>query len=80
MKVCIVGGGVMGEAILGAAVTDGVIAREAVTVVEKLPARREHLQATWAVSVTDDFAAMAGASHPSGVLGNCCRWTDGLPG
>ncbi|HNO65760.1 MAG TPA: pyrroline-5-carboxylate reductase, partial [Tepidiformaceae bacterium] len=61
MKVCIVGGGVMGEAILGAAVTDGVIAREAVTVVEKLPARREHLQATWGVSVTDDFAAMAGA-------------------
>lgn len=61
MKVCIVGGGVMGEAILGAAVTDGVIAREAVTVVEKLPARREHLRATWGVSVTDDFAAMAGA-------------------
>lgn len=58
MKVCIVGGGVMGEAILGAALEAGVLDRDSVTVVEKVAARREQLASAHSVAVTDDLAAM----------------------
>ncbi len=61
MKVCIVGGGVMGEAILSAALQAGVLARDSVTVVEKLPARRGQLASVYGVAVAGDFEAMAGA-------------------
>ena len=48
MKVCIVGGGVMGEAILGAALDRGVFRATDVTVVEKLSERRGYLAGDWA--------------------------------
>lgn len=61
MKVCIVGGGVMGEAILGAALADGVLSPDAVTVVEKLPARRGQLASVYGVAVTETYDAMTSA-------------------
>ncbi len=62
MKTAIIGGGVMGEAILAGALSDGVLAATDVTVSEKLPARAEYLRTTHGVSVTADAnEAMAGA-------------------
>ena len=61
MKVAIVGGGVMGEAILASALEQGVFAAEDVTVVEKIEARRNVLYAKYGVVVTEAFDAMAAA-------------------
>ncbi len=61
MKVAIVGGGVMGEAILSSALEQGVFVAEDVTVVEKLESRRNVLYANFGVQVTESFAAMADA-------------------
>ena len=61
MNTVIVGGGVMGEAILGAALESGVFAATDVTVVEKLDMRRAQLQTSYGVTVTSEFAAMAEA-------------------
>ncbi|MFN8619041.1 MAG: pyrroline-5-carboxylate reductase [Dehalococcoidia bacterium] len=61
MKVCIVGGGVMGEAILGAALDAGLFDRDAVTVVEKLAARRGVLASVYGVRVAEGYDSMAGA-------------------
>lgn len=61
MKVVIVGGGVMGEAILGAAIGAGVFAAADITVIEKLPARRAHLAEAHAVTVADSYSSMAEA-------------------
>lgn len=52
MKVAIVGGGVMGEAILGAALERGVFVAGDVTVAEVIAARREALSAAYGVAVT----------------------------
>lgn len=61
MKVVIVGGGVMGEAILGAALEAGVFAAGSVVVIEKVAARRDHLVTTYNVGVSDGYSAMSEA-------------------
>ena len=62
MKVAIIGGGVMGEAILGAALERGVFAREDVTVCEVVAARRKTLADQHGVNTVDDASrAMTGA-------------------
>jgi pyrroline-5-carboxylate reductase len=57
MRVGIIGGGVMGEAILGAAVDRGVFEPGDVTVCEKIEHRRDQLRAEYGVAVTGDSAA-----------------------
>ena len=52
MTVAIVGGGVMGEAILGGALDRGVLAASDVTVVELIAERREELAARYGVATT----------------------------
>ncbi len=54
MKVAIIGGGVMGEAILGAAIERSVFDPKDVTVCELLEHRRAQLQSEYGVSVTTD--------------------------
>jgi len=61
VKVAIVGGGVMGEAILGAALGQAVFRAEDVTVIEKLESRRDILYTTYGVHVAGDYDAMADA-------------------
>ncbi|MCC6382483.1 MAG: pyrroline-5-carboxylate reductase [Dehalococcoidia bacterium] len=62
MKVAIVGGGVMGEAILGAALERGVFAPDDVTVAELIEHRRNQIQGEYRVQTTAGAAdAMAGA-------------------
>ena len=62
MKVTIIGGGVMGEAILSAAIERGVFEPASVTVCELLEHRRAQLQAEYGVSVTTESqGCMAGA-------------------
>ncbi len=62
MKVAIVGGGVMGEAILGAALDRAVFSAPEVTVIEKLEARRDQLYARYGVQVSSAFEAMSDSS------------------
>jgi len=54
MKATIVGGGVMGEAILGAALERGVFGAGDVTVVEIVEARRNHLHTRYSVSTATE--------------------------
>jgi pyrroline-5-carboxylate reductase len=54
MKVAIIGGGVMGEAILGAALERRVFEPESVTVCELLEQRRNLLKGEYGVGVTTD--------------------------
>lgn len=62
MKVAIIGGGVMGEAILGAALERDVFAAEDVVVCEVILPRAEQLEARYGVAVTDSAEhAMNGA-------------------
>jgi pyrroline-5-carboxylate reductase len=62
MKVAIIGGGVMGEAILHTALDREVFQAANVTVAEVIEHRREQLRSEYAVQVTpDDAEAMAGA-------------------
>lgn len=61
MKVAIVGGGVMGEAILGAALDRGVFDAPDVTVIEKLEVRRAQLRTVYDVNVASTYEAMAEA-------------------
>lgn len=62
MKVTIIGGGVMGEAILSAAIERGVFEPASVTVCELLEHRRAQLQAEYGVTVTTESqGCMAGA-------------------
>jgi pyrroline-5-carboxylate reductase len=61
MNVVIVGGGVMGEAILGAALEGGVFLPGDVTVIEKLEPRRDQLLRDYAVAVAGGYEAMADA-------------------
>jgi pyrroline-5-carboxylate reductase len=62
MKVAIIGGGVMGEAILHAALERAVFTPEEVTVCELVEHRRAQLQSVYAVATTPEAAAaMAGA-------------------
>lgn len=61
MNVCIIGGGVMGEAILGAALDERVFDPGSVSVVEKMAARRAHLAQAHSVAVSDSYEAVAGA-------------------
>lgn len=63
MTVAIVGGGVMGEAILAGAIDRGVLAAGDVTVVELIAERREALADQYGVAATDEpSAAIADAS------------------
>ncbi|MCY3647955.1 MAG: pyrroline-5-carboxylate reductase [Chloroflexi bacterium] len=63
MTVAIVGGGVMGEAILAGALDRGVVAASDVTVVELIAERREDLAARYGVATTaEPGEALAGAS------------------
>lgn len=57
MKVAIIGGGVMGEALLGAAIERSVFNPTDVTVCERLEPRRDHLQGHYGISVTTDSTA-----------------------
>ncbi len=62
MNVTIVGGGVMGEAILGAAIERGVFDPASVTVCELIEHRRAQLQSEYGVTVTTESKqCMAGA-------------------
>jgi pyrroline-5-carboxylate reductase len=62
MKVAIVGGGVMGEAILGAALERGVFRASDVTVCEVIEHRRDQLRGEYRVNATSSGAeAMSGA-------------------
>ncbi len=61
MKVVIVGGGVMGEAILAGALDRGIFAPGDVTVVEKVDARRTQLRAAYGIEATADFGPMGDA-------------------
>jgi pyrroline-5-carboxylate reductase len=62
VKAAIIGGGVMGEAILAGALAEGVLNRADVTVCEKVSARAEYVRSTHGVAVTSDAnEAMAGA-------------------
>jgi pyrroline-5-carboxylate reductase len=54
VRVGIIGGGVMGEAILGAAVDREVFDPQDVTVCEKIEHRRDQLRAEYGVAVTGD--------------------------
>jgi pyrroline-5-carboxylate reductase len=54
MNVAIIGGGVMGEAILAAAIERGVFDPAAVTVCEKVEHRRQQLHSEYGVAVTTD--------------------------
>lgn len=60
MKVAVVGGGTMGEAILGAALERSVFAREQVTVVEVMAARREELGRAHGVATTAEAGLAVG--------------------
>ncbi len=63
MTVAIVGGGVMGEAILAGAIDRGVLAAGDVTVVELIAERRQALADQYGVAATDEpSAAIADAS------------------
>ena len=63
MTVAIVGGGVMGEAILAGALDRGVLAASDVTVVELIVERREELAARYGVTTVGDAGdALANAS------------------
>jgi pyrroline-5-carboxylate reductase len=57
MTFVLVGGGVMGEAMLAAALNQGVIDRETTIVCEKLPERREALESAYGVTTTDNMEA-----------------------
>ncbi|GIW13269.1 MAG: pyrroline-5-carboxylate reductase [Tepidiforma sp.] len=61
MKAAIVGGGVMGEALLAGALDRGVFEAADVTVVEKVEARRAQLRAAYGVEATGDFGPMGEA-------------------
>lgn len=61
MKVAVVGGGVMGEALLAGALDRGVFDPAEVTVIEKVDARRTQLRAAYGVEATADFGPMGEA-------------------
>lgn len=61
MKVAIIGGGVMGEAILGAAIERAVFVPRDVTVCEVVETRRALLKAEYGVGVTDAASCMEDA-------------------
>jgi len=61
MNVAIIGGGVMGEAILGAAIERGVFQANSVTVCELVERRRAQLNAEYGVAVTDSADCMGDA-------------------
>lgn len=62
MKVAIVGGGVMGEAILGAALDRQVFSPMDVTVCEKVEHRRDQLRTEYGVAVAADSDESLGAA------------------
>jgi pyrroline-5-carboxylate reductase len=57
MRVGFIGGGFMGEAILGALLKDGLTSAEQVTVSDVAQARRRHLSSKYGVQVTSENAA-----------------------
>lgn len=57
MTFVLVGGGVMGEAMLTAALAQGVIDRQSTIVCEKLPERRMAIEAAHGVTTTDSMEA-----------------------
>ncbi len=61
MKVAIVGGGVMGEALLAGALDRAVFEAGDVTVIEKVEARRTQLRAAYGIEATQDFGPMGDA-------------------
>jgi pyrroline-5-carboxylate reductase len=61
VKVAVVGGGVMGEALLAGALDRGVFDPAEVTVIEKVDARRTQLRAAYGVEATADFGPMGEA-------------------
>ncbi len=60
MKTVLIGGGVMGEAILSSALDRGVIQADDVIVCEKVEARRDELQQRYGVAVSGDAAESIG--------------------
>ena len=56
MRIAFIGGGFMGEAIIGALLKDGFAEAGHVTVSDVAAARRDHLSGTYGVAVTDDNA------------------------
>ena len=57
MKLAFIGGGVMGEAIISGVLAKGVAQPADIAACDILPARRDHLQATYGVRVTEQPAA-----------------------
>ena len=62
-KVTFIGGGAMGEAIIGSLLRKGLLKPAQICVSEPVPARREHLTGTYGVATeTDNARAVTGAS------------------
>ncbi len=65
MRICLIGGGFMGEAFLAALLKEGLVQAGDVTVSDVAEARREHLSSRYGVAVTD---ASADAAKEAGVV------------
>jgi len=59
MRLCFIGGGVIGEAIVAGVLGKGLAQPEEVAVCDILPARREHLRRTYGVRTTEDGSQAA---------------------
>jgi len=57
MKLAFIGGGVMGEAIIGALLSRGIAQADDITACDVLAQRRDHLQRTYKVGAVDEGAA-----------------------
>ena len=57
MKVAIIGGGVMGEAMIAGALRNGLAKPDEIAACDVLAARREHLTSTYKIKAVDDAAA-----------------------
>jgi pyrroline-5-carboxylate reductase len=62
MKLAFIGGGMMGEAIIAGVLKNRIAAPDHVAACDVVPARREHLAATYGVQVSDDAAKSATGS------------------
>ena len=60
-----IGGGVMAEAMLQRTLADGILSADHAIVAEPITVRREHLHATYGVTVTESNAEAANAARGS---------------
>ena len=62
-KITFVGGGAMGEAIIGSLIRNGLLSPPQICVSEPLPPRREHLRHTFGVRTETDNGQAVGAGQ-----------------